>query len=699
MKYLITSALPYANGKLHIGHVAGAYLPADIFVRFLRLNHEDVIYICGTDEHGTPISIQADAEGVEPKVIVDRYHALIKEAFDGINIEFDNFSGTSRPPHYKISQEFFLNLYNNKNIHPKDTRQFYCEHDQRFLADRYVEGICPNCEAANARGDQCDACGQIYDTTTLKEPKCKICGNTPVIKDTRHWFIHLDGFTQRMKDWISQKDYWKENVRNFMLNLLEQGLVERSITRDIKWGIPVPLEEAKDKVLYVWFDAPIGYISSTIEWAEKIGQPERWKDYWLDPETRLIHFIGKDNIIFHALIWPAVLMGQGVVEQDSSPAEQNDSQHRSAAQQYKYVLPYDIPANEFMNLEGQKISTSRNWAIWVDEFVKDFDGDYLRYYLANNAPESKDSDFSWKDFQNKINNELNNTLGNLAHRVFAFSRKQFNGKIKPVELSDGGKAVLADGIELCRQIRQGYIDYQVRRNTKLIMDLARLGNKYFDESKPWQTIKENQLIAEETVFVCTSLLRMITVVLYPIIPKSMLKLRTMLGLGEIEHWNECFNALEEPITLSDTEQLFTKIEDEVIEQQLAKLYKSSQEHSSSTETGKSTEPIKPEITYEDFAKMDIRIATVLEAEIVPNTEKLLKLKISLGDSERELIAGIAQSYEPQDIIGKEIVILANLQPRKIRGVMSEGMILCAHNEGKLSILNPHRETPPGSVIS
>jgi methionyl-tRNA synthetase len=476
---------------------------------------------------------------------------------------------------------------------------------------------------------------------------------------------------------LPKRTYWKENVRNFMLNLLEQGLVERSITRDIKWGVPVPLEEAKDKVLYVWFDAPIGYISSTIEWAERIGQPERWKDYWLDPETQLIHFIGKDNIIFHALIWPAVLMGQDK----------------------KFVLPHDIPANEFMNLEGQKISTSRNWAIWVDEFVKEFDGDYLRYYLANNAPESKDSDFSWKDFQNKVNNELNNTLGNLAHRVFAFSKKQFEGVVRPVELSETGKAVLKEATDLCIQIQEGYKDYQVRRNTKLIMDIARLGNKYFDESKPWQTIKDNRAAAEETIYLCTCLLRMITVVLYPIIPKSMLKLRAMLGLKEIAHWNECLDVSSEILTLTETSQLFTKIEDEVIEKQLEKLFKASQIKDGVQSETVETEPFKDEISYDDFARMDIRVARVLEASAVPNTDKLIHLKISLGSTERELVAGVALSYKPEELIGKDVVILANLQPRKIRGVVSNGMILCAHDGDKLSILLPERDTPPGSTIS
>lgn len=693
MKYLVTSALPYANGRLHIGHVAGAYLPADIFVRFLRLNKQDVIYICGTDEHGTPISIQADAEGVAPQVIVDRYHKLIKEAFDGINVEFDNFSGTSRPPHYKLSQEFFTNLYKNGHINPKDTLQFYCEHDERFLADRYVEGICPKCGADRARGDQCDACGQIYDTITLKEPKCKICGNEPVIKHTRHWFLNLEGFTDKMREWISHKTYWKENVRNFMLNLLEQGLIERSITRDIKWGIPVPLPEAEGKVLYVWFDAPIGYISSTIEWAEKIGQPERWKDYWQDPETQLIHFIGKDNIIFHALTWPSVLMGQTTTEED------NDTGFR------QYVLPHDIPANEFMNLEGQKISTSRNWAIWVDEFVKDFDGDYLRWYLATNAPESKDSDFSWKDFQGKVNSQLNNTLGNLANRVFAFSKRYFDGIVKPVELSKAGEKLLSEVYNWCDEIKVNYYNYSVRKNTSKIMDIAQMGNAYFDYNKPWHAVKTDRQAAEETIFVCTVLLRMISVVLYPILPTSMLRLRRMLCLPEIGHWDECIALITDTVTLGETEQLFTKLEDSAIDAQLLKLTggqpvpEAVHEADNAACAVPEIPPIKPLISYDDFAKLDIRIARVLEAEAVPKADKLFKLKIDLGSEQRELVAGISQHYEPKDIIGKTIVMLANLEPRKIRGIVSEGMILCAHDEGKLSILLPERNTKPGSVIS
>ena len=464
MKYIVTSALPYANGKLHVGHVAGAYLPADIFVRYLRLIGEDVIFICGTDEHGTPISISADKEGVSPHEVVKRYHDSILAAFEGIGIEFDNFSGTAREAHHKHSQQFFTDLYENGHIQAKSTLQFYCEHDKRYLPDRYVEGTCPKCGAIGARGDQCDKCGQIYDTTTLLDPICKICGNTPIIRETKHWFIHLDRFTDQLKEWISHKSYWKENVRNFMLNLLEQGLIERSITRDLSWGVPVPLQDAEGKVLYVWFDAPIGYISSTVEWAEKIGKPDLWKEYWQDPQTQLIHFIGKDNIIFHALIWPAMLMGQNT----------------------KYVLPHDIPANEFMNLEGEKISTSRNWAIWVDEFVEVFDGEYLRYYLAANAPEKQDADFSFKDFQQKINGELNNVLGNLANRVLAFAKKQFDGVIERVELDEQSQKYQDEAMAMLQEVKAGYKDYQVKRNTRIIMDIARLGNNTSMNASPGQ---------------------------------------------------------------------------------------------------------------------------------------------------------------------------------------------------------------------
>lgn len=668
MKYIVTSALPYANGKLHVGHVAGAYLPADIFVRYLRLQNEDVIYICGTDEHGTPISISADKEGVQAIEIVKRYHDSIKEAFDGIGIEFDNFSGTAREEHYQLSRQFFSSLYNKGHIQPKTTLQFYCEHDKRYLPDRYVEGICPKCGSEGARGDQCDKCGQTYETTSLKNPRCKICGNEPVIRETKHWFLHLARFTDQLKEWISHKSYWKENVRNFMLNLLEQGLIERSITRDLSWGVPVPLPEADDKVLYVWFDAPIGYVSSTVEWAKRIGQPERWKDYWLDPDTKLIHFIGKDNIIFHALIWPAMLMGQDI----------------------KYCLPHDIPANEFMNLEGEKISTSRNWAIWVDEFTKRFDGEYLRYYLATNAPERQDADFSFKDFQLKINGELNNVLGNLANRVFAFANKHFEGQISAVDCDEECKAILDEADKSLEEISASYRDYQVKRNTRAIMDLARLGNRFFDERKPWHAIKADRKHVQETLWVCASLLNKISIAFYPIMPKHMQKLRAMMSLAPVHSWEDAFTSTQ--ITVNNVSPLFCKIEDAAIEMELARL------HNMAKETDKTDYlPVKPEITYEDFSAMDLRLAKVLEATPVPKTDKLLHLKVDLGFETRELVAGIAQSYKAEDIIGKTVVMLVNLQARKIRGIVSNGMILAAHDELGLHVVLPDGGSPGSPV--
>lgn len=673
MRYLVTSALPYANGKLHIGHVAGAYLPADIFVRYLRSKGEDVIYICGTDEHGTPISISADKEGISPLEVVKRYHDSIKEAFDGIGIEFDNFSGTAREEHYKLSQEFFLNLFNKGNIQPKTTLQFYCEHDKRYLPDRYVEGTCPKCGAGGARGDQCDACGQIYDTTSLVEPKCKICGNQPIIRETSHWFLHLNNFAERMKNWIATKDYWKENVRNFMLNLLEQGLIERSITRDLSWGVPVPLPDAEGKVLYVWFDAPIGYISATVEWAKRIGDPERWKDYWLSEDTQMVHFIGKDNIIFHALIWPAMLMGQDK----------------------KYCLPHDIPANEFMNLEGEKISTSRDWAVWVDEFVKVFPGEYLRYYLAANAPESKDADFSFKDFQQRINNELNNVLGNLVNRMLSFAGKNFEGKLQAVSLSEASQALLTEVDAILNEIDEGYKTYQVKKNTRLIMDLARMGNRYFDERKPWQQIKEDREQVMETLWTCYLLLHKISIALHPILPKTMLKMRALLALDGSFSFSDAWKEPLKEVQMVRAEPLFSKLEDELIEAQIELLKAKAKARESKQEY----KAIKEQISYDDFAKLDIRLAKVLHAEPVPKTEKLLHLRVDIGSEERELVAGLALHYKAEDLIGRTVVMLVNLEPRTIRGVKSQGMILAADTNGSLSILEPHKDSMPGATIS
>lgn len=668
MKYIVTSALPYANGKLHVGHVAGAYLPADIFVRYLRLKGEDVIYICGTDEHGTPISISADKEGIQPIEVVNRYHDSIKAAFDGIGIEFDNFSGTARPEHYELAQEFFSDLYANSHIVAKTTKQFYCQHDARYLPDRYVEGICPKCESPGARGDQCDKCGQTYETTLLKSPKCKICGNEPEIRETKHWFIQLAHFTDQLKAWIGEKDYWKENVRNFMLNLLEQGLIERSITRDLSWGVPVPLPETEGKVLYVWFEAPIGYVSSTVEWAQKMGKPELWKDYWLDPDTRMVHFIGKDNIIFHALIWPAVLMGQNT----------------------PYCLPHDIPANEFMNLEGEKISTSRNWAIWVDEFIQDFDGEYLRYYLATNAPERQDADFSFKDFQLKINGELNNVLGNLGHRVFSFAALNFASIIEQVSLDEAAQAVLTQADSTMAEIASSYEDYQVKRNTRLIMDMARSGNRFFEEQKPWLHIKTDREKVKQTLWVCAALLQRISVALSPILPRHMKALRQMMSLPVLLSWDDAF--VRQDFTLGEFKPLLKKIEDEAIQAQLDKLHAKAQD-----KPQKTYEPVKEQISFEQFSALDLRLAKVLEAAPVPKTDKLLHLKVDLGFEQRELVAGIAQTYKAEDLIGKTVTMLVNLQPRKIRGIVSNGMILAAHDNDGLHVVLADGGSPGSPV--
>jgi len=667
-KYLVTSALPYANGHLHIGHVAGAYLPADIFVRFQKLLSNDVIYICGTDENGAPISIKAEAEGKTPREIVDYYHDSIVKSFQDLEIDFDNFSGTARPDHTEISQKFFLSLLNKGYVIQKTTQQLYCEHDKRFLADRYIEGTCPYCGAEGARGDQCDACGKLIDATKLIDPKCKICGNTPVVKETTNWFLELPKFEKPLREWLKTKTYWKENVLNFILSWLNEGLIERSITRDLNWGIPVPLDDAEGKVLYVWFDAPIGYLSSTVEWAKKLGTPERWEDYWLDPGTKLIHFLGKDNIPFHTIIWPSVLMEQ----------------------EEKFVLPYDVPANEYLNIEGKKTSTSRNYAIWVKDFVKYFEPEFLRYYLAANAPETKDSDFTWEEFQSKINNELANILGNLANRVFTFVNRYFNGKIeKPKKFSQLSQTTLDNAHTLVDDIKKCYETYRVRKAVKLIMDIARSGNKYFDETKPWFAVKENREEAAETLYVCAELLRIISIVLSPVLPKAMKKLRAMLNANIPLTWNEIKNPLQKT-TLGTIEPLFRKITDKEVKEQNELLEKQSGvapalEH-------------KPEIEYEDFSKIEMRVVKVIAAEAIPKAKKLLKLKVDCAGEIRQVIAGISQYYKPEDLVGKQVVLLMNLKPRKLMGLESQGMILAANSKDGIAVVVPEKVVPEGSEV-
>jgi methionyl-tRNA synthetase len=667
-KILVTSALPYANGPLHIGHVAGAYLPADIYVRYNKLQNNDVIFICGTDEHGAPISIKAEAEGVTPREIVDRYHKSIVESFAGLEIEFDNFSGTARPDHVELSAEFFLNLYKKDFIIQKTTQQWFDPKQKRFLADRYVEGICPFCKEPGARGDQCDSCGKLIDAVNLIEPVSKISGESPLLKETTHWYLELPKFEQELKDWLDTKTAWKDNVKNFIMGWLKEGLKERAITRDIDWGVPVPLENAAGKVLYVWFDAPIGYISSTIEWAKRIGDPDRWKKYWLESDTKLIHFLGKDNIPFHTIIWPAMLMKQDL----------------------PYVLPYDVPANEFLNLEGQKMSTSRNWTVWVNDFLKYFDGEYLRYYLAANAPESKDSDFYWKEFQNQINNDLANVLGNLANRVFAFSKKYFDGKITKPELSEISKNLLNETLARSEEISLSFKNYQVRKAIGQIMDLSRKGNKYFDETQPWVSVKEDKTKAMETLYTCAELLRIISILFYSVLPASMRKLRKMLGINEEFVWKD-ISRIVDNYTINEISTLFRKIDDKEINVQLDSLNKSQQ-----------TDPVlehKPQIEFDDFAKMEFRVVKILEAEKIKKSNKLLKLLVDIAGEKRSVVAGIAKSYEPESLIGRKVLMLINLKPRKVMGVESQAMIMAAHDGEELAVMHPDKDIPSGSEVN
>ncbi|MBT4575361.1 MAG: methionine--tRNA ligase [Candidatus Cloacimonetes bacterium] len=672
-KYLVTSALTYANGKLHIGHIAGSYLNADIFVRYQRLIGNDVIYVGGSDDYGTPISLKAEEENVSPKDIVDKFNKSMRADLEGLNIQLDNFSGTSHPNHIKDSQDFFTNLYDAGYITKKNLKQFYDEKQNRFLSDRYVEGICPFCKADGARGDQCDSCGKLIDAMDLIEPKSKLSGEIPIIKDTIHWYLDLPKFEEELRYWLDTKTYWKDNVKNFVLSWLNEGLQARGITRDLNWGVPIPLENTEGKVLYVWFDAPIGYLSSTKEWAERIGEPDKWKDYWLNEETKMIHFLGKDNIPFHAIIWPAML----------------------SKQKENFVLPHNVPANEFLNLEGQKMSTSRDWTVWVEDYLKYFDGEYLRYVLAVNAPETKDSDFSWEDFKMRINSELNNVLGNLANRTCVFANKYFDGLIKqPKAISELSQKTLNEVHDLALEVGKSYSNYNVRKATKQFMNIARIGNKYFDETQPWKKIKEDRDKASETLYVCLEILRVLSIVASPVIPKSMKILHDMINKGSVIAWNDLVkNSAEYSIT--NIERLFRKIEEKEVAEQL-EILKKKQQDSIKEEV---IIEHKPEIEYEDFMKLEFRIVKILEAEKVKKSNKLLKLKVNIGGEERTVIAGIGKNYQPEELIGKKVPMLINLKPRKVMGIESQAMILAAEEDGKLSILHPDKDVKEGSEIS
>lgn len=675
-RYLVTSALPYANGALHLGHLAGAYLPADIFVRSRRLNGDEVIYICGTDEHGVPITIRAESEGVTPREIVTQYHYEIKSAFDNFYIDFDNFSGTARPKHAQLSQEFFLELLKNEHIIVKDEEQFYDEQSQRFLPDRYVEGICPKCNDEHARGDQCDHCGSLLTPFELINPISALSGSKPVVKTATHWYLKLQDFEKDIVKWLESKIDWKDNVTHFILGWIRsEGLHERAITRNIDWGIPVPLDDpmARGKVLYVWFDAPIGYISSTIEWAEHQDDPDIWKKYWKDPHTKLIHFIGKDNIPFHAVIWPSLLMGQ----------------------QSDWILPYNIPANEYLTLEGRKISTSQNWAVWANDAVKDFPADTLRYALAANAPESKDADFSWKLFQSKNNDELANIYGNLVNRVVTFVDKE-EGNVPPAEYLERDDAHFRYLDKKLSELFHAYKNYKVREACKLMMDIAREGNRYFDEMQPWKLRKTEPIRLNTVLNVCLNTLRILAFASYPIIPQTAQKLWTILGQHsalEKERLNLIMdNKLIIGQRLNKSEILFKKIEDKQIDKQIKKLFQQSGQKIMEEIPIKET---KPEITIEDFLKLDLRVAEIIHAEALEKSRKLLKLIVKIGQEERQIMAGIKEFYSPEELIGKKIVIVYNLKPAKLAGEISEGMLLAASTSDKSIVYL----VDPGDIVS
>jgi methionyl-tRNA synthetase len=649
-KIIVTGALPYANGPIHIGHLAGVYLPADIYTRFLRKKEEDVIFICGTDENGVPITISAEKEGISPKELVTRYHNNIKKSLKNLGVEFDNFSGTSRKIHHELSQKIFLNLYEKGFIESKTSKEFYCKNCQKFLPDRYVEGTCPYCDFEEARGDSCDSCGSWLEADQLINPKCKLCGEAPVKKETKHWYLLLNKFQDKLEKWIETKN-WRKTVKSYLKGWLKEGLRPRPITRDLQWGIPVPLEEApENKVLYVWFDAPLGYISSTIEWAQGLGKGNKWKEYWKDSDTRLIHFIGKDNIVFHGIIWPAIIMGTG-----------------------EFTLPDEIPANEYLNLEGRQISTSRNWAIWLHEYLDYFEPDFLRYYLCSIMPETRDSEFKWKEFQERVNQELINNLGNFVNRTLKFVDKYSEGRIPvPGELTKEDKEMLSHIDSLIDKLDSSLTNFNFRQAVRLWMQISATGNRYYDQMKPWETRKNNRERMATTIYLCSHLIQVLGTIAKLFIPFSAEKILKMLNLEE-KRWDKL-----KSIELPENHKT-GKTEDEEIEKQLRRLKMSH-------------------VTIDDFLKMGLKIGEIEKVEDVEGADKLYKLIVDTGEK-RTLVAGIKQKYSPEELLGKKIVVITNLEPANIRGVKSEGMLLAASNGDIISIISPDQDVPAGSKVS
>lgn len=656
-KVLVTSALPYANGPIHLGHLSGAYLPADIYVRYKRLNGDDVLYICGSDEHGVPITITADKEKVSPQVIIDRYHESNKRAFKRFGMSFDNYSRTSLPIHHETAKEFFLEFYNRGLFIEKKSNQFYDEKAKMFLPDRYVEGTCPRCGNEQARSDECENCGSLYDPSELINPKSKVTGETPVLKETTHYYFPLGKYQPALENYVNEmneKYGWKENVLQYCRGWFKEGLKDRAITRDLDWGVKVPVDSAAGKVIYVWFEAVLGYISSTKEFSQLKKQPDLWKKYWQDIKTKYIAFIGKDNVVFHTIIFPAILMAW------------NEGKNE------KYCLPQNVPANEFLNFEGKKFSKSRGWGIDVDEFLNIFPPDPLRYTLAANLPENKDTDFYWKEFQLRNNSELADILGNFINRTFTFIHKHFDGKVpakgKPEKIDND---MLIEISEYPGRIAELFERYKIKDGVNEMMNLARDGNKYFNDSEPWVTIKSNKEKCGTTLNICLQAIYTLAELFYPVLPFSSEKLFKMLNAEPVD-WRESGKSLlKEGHQINNAEILFPKIEDEVIEEQISKL--------GHTETQADKKPDEL-ISYEDFMKTKLKVAEVLSAEKITKSKKLMKIKVMLDDGERQLVAGIAEHYNPEDLIGKKVVVVANLQPAKLMGEESRGMILAVDKE-------------------
>jgi len=677
-RYTVTTALPYANGPLHLGHVAGVYIPADIYVRYLRAKHEDVVFIGGTDEHGVPISIKAKNEGVTPQEVVNRYHNIIKSSLEGLGISLDYFGQTSSPAHYEMASEWFKKMEANGVFSEEVSQQYYDEENKQFLADRYITGECPSCHKDGAYGDQCEKCGTSLSPTDLINPTSALSGNKPVLKETKHWFLPLDKFEPWLKEWVEEKkSLLKLNVYGQVKSWLDAGLHPRAITRDLEWGVPVPVEGGEGKVLYVWFDAPIGYVSFTKQLLE--NDPNRnWEDYWKkEGNSQLVHFLGKDNIVFHSVIFPSMLKSMG-----------------------DYILPQNIPANEFLNLEGEKFSTSKNWAVWLDDYLKDFPGktDLLRYVLCSILPEQKDADFTWADFQAKNNNELVANLGNFVNRALVLTNKYWEGVVPTKgELTDLDKDVITQLYEYPTKISSSIEKHRYKEALAELMKLSALGNKYLAETEPWKLIKEDEGRVKTIMNIALQITSALAILSEPFLPETSGKLKEMMNLPALTWENLSDENIKAGHQINKPSLLFERLDDDVVEEQRAKLQKAKEEAEAAAKT---VEPQKDTTTFDDFQKMDIRVGTIVEAEKIKKAKKLLKLKVDTGIDQRTVVSGIAQFYQPEDIIGQQVSILVNLAPRTMLGIESQGMILMAeNNKGELQFVAPNQKSDNGAVIA